>query len=126
MSKSEECVRVAMRCRPLSSQEVTDSRKITVQIAPQRKEIIVNNPKPDSNESEKTFTFDMVYDWNSSQEEIYNQTAFPIVESVLEGFNGTIFAYGQTSSGKTHTMQGHDIDNPKLKGNLSLLFTILD
>jgi len=106
MSKSEECVRVAMRCRPLSSQEVADNRKITVQIAPQRKEILVNNPKPDSMESEKTFTFDFVYDWTSSQEEIYKQTAFPIVESVLEGFNGTIFAYGQTGTGKTFTMEG--------------------
>lgn len=121
MSKSEECVRVAMRCRPLSSQEVTDSRKITVQIAPQRKEIIVNNPKPDSNESEKTFTFDMVYDWNSSQEEIYNQTAFPIVESVLEGFNGTIFAYGQTGTGKTFTMEGKP-EPPNLRGIIPRAF----
>lgn len=106
MSKSEECVRVAMRCRPLSSQEISDSRKITVKISPQRKEILVTNPKPDSAESEKAFTFDMVYDWNSSQVEIYKETACPIVESVLEGFNGTIFAYGQTGTGKTFTMEG--------------------
>ncbi len=39
---------------------------------------------------------------------------------MLEGFNGTIFAYGQTSSGKTHTMQGPNIDDTELKGlNLS-------
>jgi len=121
MSKSEECVRVAMRCRPLSSQEVADNRKITVQIAPQRKEILVNNPKPDSMESEKTFTFDFVYDWTSSQEEIYKQTAFPIVESVLEGFNGTIFAYGQTGTGKTFTMEGKP-DPPEQRGIIPRAF----
>ena len=40
----------------------------------------------------------------------------PIVDSVLEGFNGTILAYGQTSSGKTHTMLGPDIDDDVNKG----------
>jgi hypothetical protein len=41
---------------------------------------------------------------NSNQKEVYDSAAKPIIDSVLEGFNGTIFAYGQTSSGKTHTM----------------------
>ena len=39
-----------------------------------------------------------------------------IVESVLEGFNGTIFAYGQTSSGKTFTMTGPDIEDEEMQG----------
>ena len=43
--------------------------------------------------------------------DVYNVSVMPIIESVLEGFNGTILAYGQTSSGKTHTMLGPDIDN---------------
>ena len=38
--------------------------------------------------------------------EVYDTAARPIIDSVLEGFNGTVFAYGQTSSGKTHTMFG--------------------
>ena len=42
---------------------------------------------------------------------VYDVAARPIIDSVLEGFNGTIFAYGQTSSGKTHTMQGPNIDD---------------
>jgi kinesin family member 5 len=42
--------------------------------------------------------------------------AKPIIDSVLEGFNGTIFAYGQTSSGKTHTMTGPQIDNIEMQG----------
>jgi len=43
-----------------------------------------------------------------AQGAIYDATAQPIVENVLEGYNGTIFAYGQSGSGKTHTMLGPD------------------
>ena len=43
---------------------------------------------------EKAFTYDAVYDWNSTQRSVYDESAFPLVESVLEGYNGTIFAYG--------------------------------
>ena len=47
----------------------------------------------------------MMY-FSSKQEDIYNETVHDLVECVLEGFNGTIFAYGQTGTGKTFTMQG--------------------
>jgi kinesin family protein 3/17 len=43
---------------------------------------------------EKAFSYDAVYDWNSTQRSVYDESAFPLVESVLEGYNGTIFAYG--------------------------------
>ena len=42
---------------------------------------------------------------------MYDYAARPIIDSVIEGFNGTIFAYGQTSSGKTHTMMGPDFED---------------
>lgn len=48
---------------------------------------------------------------------IFNSTLI----GVLEGFNGTVFAYGQTSSGKTHTMQGPNIEDERLKGMLTVL-----
>lgn len=53
---------------------------------------------------------------DTSQQEIYEITAKPVVQSCLSGFNGTIFAYGQTSSGKTFTMQGANIYDEDLKG----------
>uniref|UniRef100_A0A7M4EN26 Kinesin-like protein n=1 Tax=Crocodylus porosus TaxID=8502 RepID=A0A7M4EN26_CROPO len=58
----------------------------------------------------KPYVFDRVLPPNTSQEQVYNACAKQIVKDVLEGYNGTIFAYGQTSSGKTHTMEGklHD------------------
>jgi kinesin family protein 5 len=51
----------------------------------------------------------------TTQQEIYDYSSKELVESVLEGFNATIFAYGQTSSGKTYTMEG-DLDNPEKEG----------
>jgi kinesin family protein 5 len=57
-----------------------------------------------------------VFPPTASQEEVFEIAAKPIVESVLQGFNGTVFAYGQTSSGKTFTMTGPDIDDPELMG----------
>ncbi len=62
-----------------------------------------------------TFSFDRVFDSNSTQVQVYEYSAKSIVDSVLEGFNGTIFAYGQTSSGKTFTMQGV-LEDPELEG----------
>lgn len=50
------------------------------------------NPKADEREEDKTFTFDHAYGMETTQREVYNTTASPIVESVLEGYNGTIFA----------------------------------
>ncbi|XP_063823595.1 kinesin-related protein 4-like [Ostrinia nubilalis] len=57
------------------------------------------------------FTFDQVYDTETKTSDIYNDIAKPIVEAATAGFNGTIFAYGQTSSGKTYTMTGTE-DSP--------------
>ncbi|XP_024083598.1 kinesin heavy chain, partial [Cimex lectularius] len=54
----------------------------------------------------KVYLFDKVFKPNASQEKVYNEAAKSIVLDVLCGYNGTIFAYGQTSSGKTHTMEG--------------------
>ncbi len=54
----------------------------------------------------QTFTFDHVYDQNSTQEGVYENTAKQAVWSVLEGYNATILAYGQTGTGKTYTMEG--------------------
>lgn len=49
---------------------------------------------PINNETEKNFTFDAVYGGESTQRQVYDETAFPLVESVIQGYNGTIFAYG--------------------------------
>ncbi|KRZ33758.1 Kinesin heavy chain [Trichinella pseudospiralis] len=63
----------------------------------------------------KVYSFDRVFKPNISQEEVYLASAYPIVKDVLSGYNGTIFAYGQTSSGKTFTMEGV-IGDPDYQG----------
>ena len=57
-------------------------------------------------EIDRTYSFDKVFGTHSTQEDVYDDAVRPIVEEVLEGFNCTIFAYGQTGTGKTHTMEG--------------------
>lgn len=51
-----------------------------------------------------TFVFDYVYDQNCTQKKVYETTARTVVDSALQGYNATIFAYGQTGTGKTFTM----------------------
>lgn len=56
--------------------------------------------------STHSFMFDHVYDESSSQKKVYETTARTVVDSALQGYNATIFAYGQTGTGKTFTMEG--------------------
>lgn len=63
----------------------------------------------------RDFTYDAVFAPTCKQSSIFEETALPIIESVLEGYNGTIFAYGQTGTGKTFTMEGVN-DDPNLQG----------
>ncbi|XP_037784335.1 centromere-associated protein E-like [Penaeus monodon] len=96
---------VAVRVRPLITREVSDASTIQwqtgtdntlTQIDPvTRKALCV------------PYKFDRVYSSDYNNADIYFKVAEPIVESALAGFNGTIFAYGQTSSGKTFTMMGN-------------------
>uniref|UniRef100_A0A8C8HNR1 Kinesin-like protein n=1 Tax=Oncorhynchus tshawytscha TaxID=74940 RepID=A0A8C8HNR1_ONCTS len=98
-----ECtIKVMCRFRPLNSSEVTRGDKYIPKF--QGEDHVVVGSKP--------FQFDRVFQPNTTQEQVYNACAQKIVKDVLEGYNGTIFAYGQTSSGKTHTMEGnlHDTD----------------
>lgn len=78
-------------------------------------QVVLRNPRASPVEPRKTFTFDAVYDASSKQRDLYDETVRPLIDSVLAGFNGTIFAYGQTGTGKTYTMQGAWLD-PERRG----------
>ncbi|CAG5073122.1 Similar to KIF17: Kinesin-like protein KIF17 (Homo sapiens), partial [Cotesia congregata] len=56
--------------------------------------------------SGKVYQFDAAFGSESSTEKVYEDVGSVIVEAVLEGYNGTVFAYGQTGCGKSHTMHG--------------------
>ena len=82
-------------------------------------QVIVKKP----NDSEtKSFTFDYTFGYESTQQSVYEQTGFQLVENVLEGYNGTIFAYGQTGCGKTFIMMGVQ-DDDELKGIIPRTFS---
>ncbi|KAL3972844.1 N-acyl-phosphatidylethanolamine-hydrolyzing phospholipase D [Sarotherodon galilaeus] len=98
-------VKVVVRCRPLNQKETTMGHKQAVIVDEMRGTITVNKLE-NPHEPPKTFTFDTVFGPDSKQLDVYNLTARPIIDSVLEGYNGTIFAYGQTGTGKTFTMEG--------------------
>ncbi|XP_056404253.1 kinesin-like protein KIF3B [Hyla sarda] len=104
--KSSETVRVVVRCRPMNSKETSAGFDKVVAVDVKLGQVSVRIQKGASSEMPKTFTFDAVYDCNSKQVELYDETFRPLVDSVLLGFNGTIFAYGQTGTGKTYTMEG--------------------
>ncbi|XP_020785387.1 kinesin-like protein KIF3B isoform X1 [Boleophthalmus pectinirostris] len=106
-ARSAETVKVVVRCRPMNEKERAAKYERVVSVDVKLGQIIVRNPRDVSNSDvPKVFTFDSVYDWNSKQIDLYDETFRPLVDSVLLGFNGTIFAYGQTGTGKTYTMEG--------------------
>eukprot|EP00938_MAST-03A_sp_MAST-3A-sp1_P007008 g7008.t1 len=112
-SKSE-CVKVIVRVRPLSHKERANGNEAVAKIDSENATVSVHDPN-NSKASPKQFTFDRTYGPNCKQNDIYNQIAAPVVEDVLKGFNGTIFAYGQTGAGKTFTMEGV-MEDPNLRG----------
>ncbi|KAI9508657.1 kinesin-domain-containing protein [Russula earlei] len=59
---------------------------------------------------DRRFMFDRVFRPDSSQQEVYDATARPLLQRLLDGFNTTVFAYGATGCGKTHTISGTDFD----------------
>uniref|UniRef100_A0A8C2C243 Kinesin-like protein n=1 Tax=Cyprinus carpio TaxID=7962 RepID=A0A8C2C243_CYPCA len=100
---SAECnIRVLCRFRPLNHSEILRGDKYIPTF--QGDDTVSIGGKP--------YVFDKVFPTNCTQEQVYNTCAKQIVKDVLGGYNGTIFAYGQTSSGKTYTMEGklHDPD----------------
>ncbi|RHY25982.1 hypothetical protein DYB32_007963 [Aphanomyces invadans] len=74
-----------------------------------------SNGSSSSSYSNHSFSFDHVYDQHSTQRAVYENTAKAVVESSLEGYNATIFAYGQTGTGKTYTMEGFNSSGGSLE-----------
>ena len=94
---SSSGVRVGLRVRPLLSNE----RHQGISVAP------LDSTSLEFKGSQ-TFTYDYVFAMDVSQQELYNQTAAPLLKSFMEGYNITLIAYGQTGSGKTFTMGSSD------------------
>lgn len=118
--KKEECVQVVIRCRPLSKKEKANNNRRIVEMNTKTGELEVMHPT-NADEPSKKFTFDGVYDWTTEQANMYEGTARNIVNNVIEGYNGTVFAYGQTGTGKTFSMEGI-ISDDKMRGVIPRAF----
>ncbi|CAN8028614.1 unnamed protein product, partial [Ixodes persulcatus] len=102
---AQESVKVVVRCRPMNAREKEEKCQTIVSIDGSAGQCSLLNPA-DRGAPPKCFTFDGAYDVDSTTEQIYFDIVYPIVESVSEGYNGTVFAYGQTGCGKSFSMQG--------------------
>merc|ERR1719410_1159015 len=98
-------IQVFVRCRPLNKAE-KDARSFSVVDCPNSREVTVKEKQFSS--ITKTFQFDRVFGTQSKQLEVYRAVVEPLIHQVMQGYNCTVFAYGQTGTGKTFTMEGGD------------------
>ncbi|XP_021892543.1 kinesin-like protein KIN-5C [Carica papaya] len=98
-------VQVLLRCRPFSDDELRNNAPQVVTCNEYQREVAVSQNIAGKH-IDRVFTFDKVFGPSAQQKDLYEQAVVPIVNEVLEGFNCTIFAYGQTGTGKTYTMEG--------------------
>merc|ERR1719272_1614314 len=81
----------------------------------EQKEVAVVRKVGGSRQVRSAFHFDEVLGSFSSQREVFAATLQPLVDQVLRGYEATAFAYGQTGTGKTYTMEG-DTDSEQERG----------
>ena len=114
-------VRVVCRIRPLNSKEKERGGYDILEYTNDFETIVINRPKEGNEErsnkqSKHSFNFDKCFPPGTSQADVYDIVAGPILEDVFKGYNGTLFVYGQTGSGKTHTMMGPDMEDQAMQG----------
>ncbi|KAE9338531.1 Kinesin-like protein [Phytophthora fragariae] len=122
--EEQDSVKVCVRIRPLSSKEKQEQTKSCIRIAASLDGLSSSSSGSSRGESagankgpqqlivgkDRAFTFDNVLGVTSSQAESYRLCVAPLVQGFLEGYNATVLAYGQTGTGKTHTMAGSGFD----------------
>lgn len=106
---AESNIQVVVRCRGRSDREATEGSPVVVHIdGPLSNEVVIRTEAAKMElgvvipPSTKTYPFDRVFGFASDQSLIYNEVVAPMLERVLMGYNCTLFAYGQTGTGKTY------------------------
>uniref|UniRef100_K4A5N0 Kinesin-like protein n=1 Tax=Setaria italica TaxID=4555 RepID=K4A5N0_SETIT len=115
-------VRVAVRLRPKNSEDLAHGADFDscVELQPESKRLKLKK----NNWSCESYRFDEVFSENASQKRVYEVVAKPV--SVLEGYNGTVMAYGQTGTGKTYTVGRLGKDDPSERGIMLYLESVQD
>jgi kinesin family member 11 len=114
-------VQVAVRCRPLNVRERNTGERAVLVCNSEAREVVCSavgavgagkaGAGGPATIGKKTYTYDHVFGPECGQGEVYEGVVEPIVDEVLQGYNCTVFAYGQTGTGKTHTMEGRRDDD---------------
>ncbi|KAL2083650.1 hypothetical protein ACEWY4_021423 [Coilia grayii] len=99
-------IQVVLRCRPFNAVERKSASHGVVECDQNRKEVNLKTGGFTDKSARKTYTFDMVFGPSAKQIEVYRSVLCPILDEVMMGYNCTVFAYGQTGTGKTFTMEG--------------------
>ncbi|KAG5322828.1 CENPE protein, partial [Pseudoatta argentina] len=97
-----DSIKVAIKVRPLIKREKDEN--LSIQWITNENTIVATDSEF-RKRSDGRFEFDHIFDTNANNNNVFNVVR-PIVDAAVNGFNGTVFAYGQTSSGKTYTMMG--------------------
>lgn len=87
MNNHNICYVYCFRIRPQIAREIIDSCRICTTVTPDEPQITLG--------TDKSFTYDYVFDISSDQQTVYEKCAAPLVKGSLEGYNATILAYGQ-------------------------------
>ncbi|KAJ1637555.1 P-loop containing nucleoside triphosphate hydrolase protein [Pavlovales sp. CCMP2436] len=96
-------VMVAVRVRPQNAREIAQQEANCIDVGPDGSCIII---KPGEEDKKYTFSFDYSYNDDTDQAIVYDNLGAPILAKAFQGWNGTIFAYGQTGTGKSFSMTG--------------------
>lgn len=120
-------IRVAVRCRPLHPQESQAGARAIIKVA-DAKVVVLEDPQTTAaddylriNKSkERRYIFDEAFHESACTRQVYERTSRLLIGGVLQGFNATVFAYGATGAGKTHTMLGN-LSEPGI-----MMLTLLD
>ncbi|XP_041491902.1 kinesin-like protein KIF18B [Microtus oregoni] len=125
MAVEDSVVRVVVRVRPPTPKELESQRRPVIQVVDER--VLVFDPEecdggfpglkwsgshngPKKKGKDLTFVFDRVFGEVATQQDVFQHTTHSILDSFLRGYNCSVFAYGATGAGKTHTMLGREGD----------------
>jgi hypothetical protein len=111
---STSSVQVVVRLRPLNDKERKHGTLPVVSASTADKTVTLLRGTG-SRQTKTSYKFDNVFTAFSTQEEVFEATLKPVIRDVLMGYESTVFAYGQTGTGKTHTMEG-DLNDATLFG----------
>ncbi|KAH7926333.1 kinesin-domain-containing protein [Leucogyrophana mollusca] len=110
---TETHIQVVIRCRRRSDREIQEGSPIVVSSSgPKSQDVTIETSAPVSSlgvvtlPPTRTYPFDIVFGPEADQAMVYHDVVSPMLDEVLMGYNCTLFAYGQTGTGKTYTMQG--------------------